>query len=146
MRSPILDVNVHFRVSGIAINNRTACGGVLFVNDSEVRALFSGPTYGSSRFSAGLYAVIVAIDIFKSSGWATLVPLVICLDCKIIINWLENPLQFSWGLSKEIADIKCQLCSLFDCRFISIDREGNVMASSLAFEGLYKESCFKAWW
>ncbi|KAK8545466.1 hypothetical protein V6N13_066747 [Hibiscus sabdariffa] len=68
MRSPILDVNILFRVSSIAVNNRTACVGVLFVNDSKICALFSGPAYGSSRFSVALYAVKVAIDIFKSSG------------------------------------------------------------------------------
>ncbi|KAL4289985.1 hypothetical protein GQ457_14G023370 [Hibiscus cannabinus] len=74
VRSPILNLNVHFRICGVAVNNRPACGGVLFGKNGEIRALFSGPACGKNRFSAGLFAVKMAVEIFISSGWAREVP------------------------------------------------------------------------
>ncbi|KAK8575684.1 hypothetical protein V6N12_063351 [Hibiscus sabdariffa] len=67
-------------------------------------------------------------------GWAREVPLVICLECRIIHCWLENPMLYSWGLAKEIVEIMCLLRNLPDYRLQLIDREVNVLASSLARE------------
>ncbi|KAK8673598.1 hypothetical protein V6N13_111924 [Hibiscus sabdariffa] len=114
--------------------------------NGEIRALFSWPACGKNRFSAGLFAVKMAVEIFISSGWALEVPLVLCMNCKIIHSWLENPMQYSWELAKEIVEIMCLLRNLSDYRLQLIDREDNGLASSLAREGLNKESCFKAWW
>ncbi|KAK8486627.1 hypothetical protein V6N11_027978 [Hibiscus sabdariffa] len=88
----------------------------------------------------------MAVEIFISSGWAREVPLVLCMNCKIILSWLENPMQYSWGLAMEIVEIMCLLRNLSDYRLQLIDREENGLASTLAREGLNKESCFKAWW
>ncbi|KAK8689745.1 hypothetical protein V6N13_088458 [Hibiscus sabdariffa] len=81
----------------------------------------------------------MAIKIFTSSGWAMEVPLVICMNCKIIHRWLENSMQYSWELAKEIVEIVCLLRSLLDYRLQLIDREDNVLASILAREGLNKD-------
>ncbi|KAK9018175.1 hypothetical protein V6N11_001154 [Hibiscus sabdariffa] len=126
VRSPVLNFNVHFRICGVAANNRSACGGVLFGKNGEIRALFSGPACGKNRFSAGLFAVKMAVEIFISSGWALEVPLVICMNCKIIHSWLENPMQYSWELAKEIVEIMCLLRNLSDYRLQLIDRDDNV--------------------
>ncbi|KAK8674991.1 hypothetical protein V6N13_033065 [Hibiscus sabdariffa] len=136
LRSPLLNHNVHFRICGVAVNSRPACGGVLFGKNGEIRALFSGPASGNNRFSAGLFAVKMAVEIFISLGWAREVPLVICLECRIIHCWLENPMLYSWGLAKEIVEIMCLLRNLPDYRLQLIDREVNVLASSLAREGI----------
>ncbi|KAK8650376.1 hypothetical protein V6N13_140017 [Hibiscus sabdariffa] len=59
-----------------------------------------GPVCGENMFVAGIFAVKMTIENFKPTGWENKVSLVRFLDCKILLNWIENPLQRPWGLAK----------------------------------------------
>ncbi|KAK8697590.1 hypothetical protein V6N13_113731 [Hibiscus sabdariffa] len=105
-----------------------------------------GPVCGENMFIAGIFAVKMAIEMFKSTGWENKVSLVIFLNYKILLNWIENPLQRPWRLSKEFAtfDVLLNDKSLFS--FGKIGRSDNKMTARLAYDGLSKLNWFKAWW
>ncbi|KAK8633398.1 hypothetical protein V6N13_014244 [Hibiscus sabdariffa] len=146
--SSILEHEAHFQINGIVISKRAACGRVLFVKKCEICALFSGPgpVCGENRFVAGIFAVKMAFEIFKSTGWENKVSLVILLDCKILLNWIESPLQSPWGLAKEFATLDVLLNGKTHIQFRHIGRSDNIRATRLAYDGLSRLNWFKAWW
>ncbi|KAK8617825.1 hypothetical protein V6N13_080730 [Hibiscus sabdariffa] len=142
----ILEHEAHFYINGIVANKRTACGGVMFVKKGEIRALFSGSVCGENRFLAGLIAVKMTIKIFKASGWVNKVSLVIFLDCRILLNWIESPMQRPWGLAMEFAALDVLRNNITYIQFQHIERSDNLLAARLAQDGLSRLNCFKAWW
>ncbi|KAK8622349.1 hypothetical protein V6N13_117270 [Hibiscus sabdariffa] len=141
-----LEHEAHFYIKGIVANKRAACGGVMFVKKGEIRALCSGPVCGENRFLAGLIAVKMAIEIFKASGWVNIVSLVIFLDCRILLNWIESPMQRPWGLAKEFAALVVLRNDITHIQFHHIERSDNILAARLAHDGLSRLNWFKAWW
>ncbi|KAK8577436.1 hypothetical protein V6N13_027709 [Hibiscus sabdariffa] len=134
--SSILEHEAHFQINGMVANKRAACGGVLFVKKGEIRALFSGPVCGENRFLAGINAVKMAFEIFKATGWENKVSLVILLDCKILLNWIESPMQRPWGLAKEFATLDVLRNGIAHIQFRHIERSDNILAARLAQDGL----------
>ncbi|KAK8576942.1 hypothetical protein V6N13_121941 [Hibiscus sabdariffa] len=90
-----------------------------------------------------LVAAKTAVEIFIASGWANRCPLVLVLDCKVLVNLFENWMQRPWALSKFFAEFESE-CKLIQFRFI--ERVKNEMAASLAIDGFSRRDCFKAWW
>ncbi|KAK9009575.1 hypothetical protein V6N11_036106 [Hibiscus sabdariffa] len=126
----ILEHEAHYYINGIVANERAACGGVLFVKKGEIRALCSGPVCGENRFLAGLIEVKMAIEIFKASGWVNKVSLVIFLDCRILLNWIESPMQRPWRLAKEFAALDVLRNDITHIQFQHIERSDNIYISS----------------
>ncbi|KAK8543769.1 hypothetical protein V6N13_025937 [Hibiscus sabdariffa] len=118
----------------------------MFVKKGEIRALCSGLVCGENRFLAGLIAVKMVIEIFKTSGWVNKVSLVIFLDCRILLNWIESPLQRPWGLAKEFATLDVLRNDITHIQFQHIDRSDNILTARLAQDGLSRLNRFKAWW
>ncbi|KAK8588998.1 hypothetical protein V6N12_023407 [Hibiscus sabdariffa] len=82
-----------FRVHGVLAERLAGCGGVLRTKDGILRALFSGPVEETSSAFAFLAAVKTALVMFRDTEWVGKVSLVLELDCKVVLNWSENPLQ-----------------------------------------------------
>ncbi|KAK8589606.1 hypothetical protein V6N13_088439 [Hibiscus sabdariffa] len=144
--SSVFEIEAHFRNNGIVTNIRAASGGVLLVQKGEIRALFSRPVCGEYKFIAGLSATKMAIEIVKSTGCENKFSLVILLDCKILLNWIESPLQRPWGLAKEFTSVDVLLIGKPHIQFRHIGRSDNILAARLAHDGLSRQNWFKAWW
>ncbi|KAK8544310.1 hypothetical protein V6N13_034672 [Hibiscus sabdariffa] len=109
-----------FRVHGVRHGEWAACGGVLVLKESEVRALFSGPIIEGGRISAVLRAVKVALEIFKKAG--------------------------PWGIVRNLAEIDSLVCDCLSVRFQLADRMESNLAVHLAQDGINKRDWLIAWW
>ncbi|KAK8696940.1 hypothetical protein V6N13_113108 [Hibiscus sabdariffa] len=135
-----------FLIQGVRIGDKAACGGLLLFGGGVIRAIFSGPVVDYGRAPIDLFAVKVALEIFKKAGWASSSALTIVLDNKVLINWLENTLQRTWGISKHIAEIDSLICGCANVQFKSAENSNMAMVGSLAYDGLSRSTWLVAWW
>ncbi|KAK8504821.1 hypothetical protein V6N12_033072 [Hibiscus sabdariffa] len=135
-----------FRVHGALAERLAGCGGVLRTKDGILRALFSGPVEEISLSFAFLAAVKIALVMFRETGWVGKVSLVLELDCKVVLNWLENPLQCPQKWWVHLVEIGRLACKLNHVKFQYISRSENLVAFELAMNGLHRQDFFTAWW
>ncbi|KAK8634084.1 hypothetical protein V6N13_014913 [Hibiscus sabdariffa] len=135
-----------FRVHGVRQGERAACGGVLLMKGSEVKALFSEPIAECGRISTVLCAVKVALEIFKKAGWASKSTLVVELDNKVLFTWLVNTVQRPWGIARNLAEIDSLVCDCLSVHFQLADRMESSLAIHLAQDGINRRDWLMAWW
>ncbi|KAK8625433.1 hypothetical protein V6N13_090305 [Hibiscus sabdariffa] len=121
------DATPVFLIQGVRIGDKAACGGLLLFGGGVIRAIFSGPVVDYGRAPIDLFAVKVALEIFKKAGWASSSALTIVLDNKVLINWLENTLQRPWGIAKHIAKIDSLICGCANVQFKSAENSNMAM-------------------
>ncbi|KAL4388766.1 hypothetical protein GQ457_09G007400 [Hibiscus cannabinus] len=137
---------VNFNIHVAATTNRAGVGGMLRTKGGVIRAIFSRLIQGVGADFAGLVSIKYALDLFIAAVWLGKAGLVVELDSKIILFWLNNPLQrpwYGWNLFGEIDQLTRKIEWI---QFCLIPRERNMMATCLANAGIDSSECFKAWW
>ncbi|KAK8582698.1 hypothetical protein V6N13_069470 [Hibiscus sabdariffa] len=134
-----------FRVCGVKLGDKAACGGALILKDGTIRAMFSGPVTCMEWFGSDITAIIMALNVLKLAGWDKTREVAVESENKILLNWLANSLQRHWGLSKLLAEVDVLACDL-SIQFRHILNDQNELATYLARDGLTQVECFQAWW
>ncbi|KAK8680714.1 hypothetical protein V6N13_109654 [Hibiscus sabdariffa] len=104
---------------------QAACGGLLVMKGSEVRALFSGPIVDCGKMSIAL-RVVKVLEIFKKVGWARKSALVVELDNKLLIKWLVNAVQRPWGYCELGGEVGAMVSVFVDWRGEAWQRSADV--------------------
>ncbi|KAK8607153.1 hypothetical protein V6N13_052897 [Hibiscus sabdariffa] len=84
-----------FRVCGVKLGDKAACGGALILKDGTIRAMFSGPVMCMEWFGSDITAIIMALNVLELAGWDKTREVAVESENKILLNWLANSLQRS---------------------------------------------------
>ncbi|KAL4324557.1 hypothetical protein GQ457_11G025030 [Hibiscus cannabinus] len=111
--------------------------------DGVIRALSSRPIQEGNIIFAGISAIKIALEVLKTTGWAGKISLVMELDCKVILDWIANPLRCLWRWGKSLAEVDCLVSQIKSIRFDYISRHVNIVAICLAGDCLYRNDCLQ---
>ncbi|KAL4367074.1 hypothetical protein GQ457_05G013930 [Hibiscus cannabinus] len=128
-------VSFKFSVATVNINNFWAYGGILLSKKEEVRAIFAAPSLFPGLFSAELEAILVALKFFVAAEAFGGRELVVESSSRVVVNWLNFPLQRPRHRWKILADIDTLVRQLNLVSFASVCVTGRESAVWLARDG-----------
>ncbi|MBA0877685.1 hypothetical protein Goshw_023479 [Gossypium schwendimanii] len=103
-----------------------------------------GPISANDADSAEAGAVLIALDLFLSTGWKINGHLIVEIGLKMVYNWCLNKDMRPWSLQTTFSDIERKIEQVGSMVFSMADQKGNEMASTLAVVGSNRGDMFKA--
>ena len=122
----------------------SAIGGVLRGNDELFKCMFSCPTPPIEINSAEVLAIFRAIQISTRSANLKSAPLVIESDSRNAVKWCNDDQGGPWNLCFQINFIRNGRRKWLSISIIHKGRESNMVADSLAKQGLHRDADFIA--
>ncbi|KAG8480320.1 hypothetical protein CXB51_024721 [Gossypium anomalum] len=129
---------------GVAMEDKTACGGVLGDDKGVPYAMFSRLIEATRSGVVEVRAIKTVAEMFTSMGWHEKVPLVIEFSTSVVLEWLLDRSYRSWMLRNLFIGIGCGINQLLHAQFAIIHQQGSSMANDLAKAGTKRPSIFKA--
>lgn len=114
--------------------------------DGMVRALFSGPMAAKDVTTSEIGAIKIALDVYLEMGLNGKDFLIIGIESEDVCSWFQNKRTRSWLLHSIFKEIETRLERVGNVSFLMAKKQGNEMASILAFAGVKRSGMFKAWW
>ncbi|KAL4384857.1 hypothetical protein GQ457_15G025760 [Hibiscus cannabinus] len=110
-------------------------GGILLSEKEQVRVIFAAPSLFPGLFSAELEAILVALQIFVAVEAFGGRELVVESGSRVVVNWLNYPLQRPGHRWKILADIDTLVRPLNLVSFAAVCLTGRESAAWLARDG-----------
>lgn len=122
-----------------------AIGGVLRNCDGHFMCLFSKPVPPIEINSAEILAIYRAIQISMSFKKILNLPMVIESDSSNAVKWCNDSVGGPWNLKFQLNFIRNAKAKWLNLSIIHKGRESNVVADTLAKQGLTRDAEFLAW-
>lgn len=134
-----VDASIHIPRQSAAI------GGVLRDHKGAFKCVFSSPTPFIEINSAEILAIFRAIQITSRFEYIKASRLIIEFDSINAVRWSNEDSGGPWNLNFQLNYIRNARRSWRDLSIIHKGRESNIVADTLAKQGLIRENEFLAW-
>lgn len=134
-----VDASVH------TFKSRSAIGGVLRNHSGNFMCLFSSPIPFMEINSAEILAIFRAVKITSSNKDLKGVKLIIESDSKNAVLWCNSDCGGPWNLNFQLSFIRNARKGGLELMIVHRSRSANVVADSMAKQGLHRKSEFIAW-
>ncbi|KAE8663706.1 hypothetical protein F3Y22_tig00112921pilonHSYRG00048 [Hibiscus syriacus] len=137
---------VKFNVVGVVKDNKAGCGGALWTEKGQIRALFMDPVDIFGDDFAGLIFVKLALKVFVEANWIGKAPLIMELDSKRVIYWIQNAVHRPWNWWSILVIINKLVKKIGQVHFVYASNVKSALALGLARDGPVRANSFKARW